>query len=203
MELERERMKKENHRLENAFQTSNERMKKTLLKNQEQQKTIHAAEDELEDSKATIGKLTGDIVTLKGQLSHMNELERSKRLLERTIESRTKDLEASKEEGKLVMKLKTDLRQSYDRIVSLEQTLNTLSIEVSQAETHAKSLAEERDTNRKLKRELLDLKTDKVTLEEKLKDLEKMEHTFHDAVAENNELKVCWPHQKLLFHRKN
>lgn len=187
---ERDRMQKENNRLENAFSSSNLRMRETLHKNQAQQKLLHATQDELEESRAYAAKLTGEITSLKGQLQGMAELERRVRLLDKTLEARSKELESSREEAKLIARLKQELGGCFERIVDLEDKLNAASITADLADSHVKSLEEEKSLLRAAQRENLDLRTDKVTLEQKLRDLQRLEETFHQCHAENSELRL-------------
>jgi hypothetical protein len=190
LRLDKERVLKENNRLENSFRTANKKLYGALHGNQELQKLQHSTEDELEESRAQIQRLFRTIKEMTAQTSQLEETRRRVDLLQNQLDDRDRELNACRSEVELVHALKRETEDDKTTISQLANDLAEMRIQVDLAEPLKRNLEEERAKLRAAAKEMNEIKTAKHELQFKLADLVQIEERNLQLTLDVQEYKV-------------
>ena len=187
---DKDRVDKENRRLEKGFKNANEKLSGKLHEVHKLQKLLHASEDELEESKAQIQRLFRTIVDMKTQTAQMEELRRRLELLKGQVEEKDKELSSTRGVVELANALKRETTLNDEHIFKLEDDLSELRIQVDLAEPLRKNFEDERNKLRQASKEINELKTAKHELLFQLHDLKQVEERNAQLTLDLQEFKA-------------
>lgn len=190
MKLENERLSKENQRLKNAIQVSEQRVMGALQDQMTLHHQLQQMEEEAVAAKANITKLTREYEELRIARNYKEESDHKARELQREINKRDLELIEIREAANLSQKYQEELANAEKVIETLENKLSEYSIELERGRVAISQLDNYREQIRVKTKENRDMSLHIHALETQLKDVPYLQNRFTEVSDELQDCKV-------------
>lgn len=189
LERDKDRISMENSRLERSFKHVTKNHREALLNNQELQKQMHAAIDELAECQHHIQQLTGSLLDQSALKTEISELKRKLEVFRHQMEEKDKELFASRTLAESINKMREDIITRDKENADLEVKVNKLQMQADLAEPAEKNLVELRAKLRQCTKESNEIKTFNHMLGIQLQELKSVKEHNEQLVRDLQEYK--------------